>query len=505
MPAPPSGVVTFLFTDIEGSTQLLHQLGERYAEVLRAQQELVRAAFARFDGYEVDTQGDSFFYAFQRAGDALAAAVRAQRALLNHAWTDGTAVRVRMGLHTGAPALANNRYVGIDVHRAARVGAAGHGGQVLLTEATRQAAADELPPGVSLRDLGAVRLKDLKSPEHVYQLVALDLPAEFPPLKTLDSLDAHFDTLTRALAKGRVVLFLGPGVNLVGRSLASHWQSGAAEVVPHQAELTEYLAQNFDYPRHEPRELARVSEYIAVKQGIGPLYDELRALFEVSYAPTPLHQWLAALPRTLRDKGYGGGGRGNLLIITSNLDDALERALREADEPFDIVYYAADGEHQGKFIHVTPDGKWRAIDKPNKYLSVAPEQRTVVLKIHGMVDRASRAHDSYVITEDHHIDYLAHKDIDPQLPAKILEKMSWSHFLFLGYTLRDWSLRVILHRIWGDEKFKYKSWAVQPQMLALDREFWTKRDAEVIQVSLDDYLSALAEQVSALPNVGGEA
>lgn len=500
MPGRPSGTVTFVFTDIEGSTQLLHFLGEQYGEVLSAQQQIVRDAFAKFNGYEVDTQGDSFFYAFHKAGDALSAAVSAQRALLSHTWMRDVQVRVRMGLHTGEPAVSNDRYVGMDVHRAARVGAAGHGAQILLTGATLQAAANEMPPGVSLRDLGAVRLKDLKSPEHVYQVIALDLPADFPPLKSLDSLDAHFETITRAFAKGRVVPFFGPGVNLVGRSLTERWQLGNAQVMPNSVELADYLAQNFDYPRSEPRDLVRVSQYIAVKQGIGPLYDELRALFEVEYAPTPLHTFFAQLPRRLREKGY----RANLLIITTNFDDALERALRAANEPFDVVYYAADGEHQGKFIHVTPDGKWRAIDKPNKYLSVSPEQRTVVLKIHGIVDRASRAHDSYVVTEDHYIDYLAHKDIDPQLPAKILEKMSWSHFLFMGYTLHDWSLRVILHRIWGDEKFKYKSWAIQAKIPPLDKEFWLKRDAEALEVSLDDYIGALSEKLDELPRVGGD-
>ena len=500
MPERPTGTVTFLFTDIEGSTQLLHFLGERYADVLSAQQRIVREAFAAFNGYEVDTQGDSFFYAFQRANDALAAAAQAQRALLAHEWIEQVQVRVRMGLHTGQPAIVNERYVGIDVHRAARVGAAGHGAQVLLTEATRQAA-DEMPAGISLRDLGAVRLKDLKTPEHIYQLVALDLPSDFPPLKSLDSLDAHFETLTRALAKGRVVPFLGPGVNLVGRDMTTRWQLGMPNVAPYQSELADYLAQNFNYPQHEPRDLARVSQYIAVKQGLGPLYDELRALFNVEYAPTPLHRFFAGLPRRLREQG----ARPNLLLITTNFDDSLERALRDADEPFDIVYYAADGEHQGKFIHVTPDGKWRPIEKPNKYLNVSPEQRTVVLKIHGMVDPTSRSHDSYVITEDHYIDYLAHRDIDPQLPAKILEKMSWSHFLFLGYTLRDWSLRVILHRIWGEEKFKYKSWAVQSKAPPLDKDFWAKRDAEVIEISLDEYINVLNEQFGAQPQAGGSA
>jgi class 3 adenylate cyclase len=497
----PTGNVTFLFTDIEGSTQLLHALGERYGEVLAAQQAIVRDAFARHGGFEVDTQGDSFFYAFQRAGDALQAAVRAQRILLSHPWIQDVKVRVRMGLHTGAPAVANDRYIGIDVHRAARVGSAGHGAQVLLTEATRYAAADEMPAGVSLRDLGPVRLKDLKSPEHIYQLVALDLPADFPPLKTLDSLDAHFETLARALAKGRVIPFFGPGVNLSGRAGNAAWQSGDADVVPHNAELADYLARSFDYPRHEPRDLIRVSQYIAVKQGIGPLYDELRALFQVEYPPNALHRFFAELPRHLRERGH----RSNLLLITTNFDDTLERALHDAAEPFDVVYYAADGEHQGKFIHVAPDGKLRVIDKPNKYLNVSPEQRTVVLKMHGILDRTSRTHDSYVITEDHYIDFLAHKDIDPQLPAKLLEKMNWSHFLFLGYNLRDWNLRVILHRIWGEEKFKYKSWAVQPRVLPLDKEFWAKRDADVIEISLDDYVGALSEQLDTLPRAGGDA
>jgi class 3 adenylate cyclase len=182
----PTGTVTLLFTDIEGSTRLLQQLGERYGEVRAEHQRLLRTAFENYAGHEVDTQGDSFFVTFARAADAVQAAVMAQRALAEHAWPEGAAVRVRMGLHTGEPALAGRTYVGLDVHRAARIGAAGHGGQVLLSEATRVLIERELPAGLSLRDLGVHRLKDLPDAEHVFQLVTADLPADFPPLRTLD-------------------------------------------------------------------------------------------------------------------------------------------------------------------------------------------------------------------------------------------------------------------------------------------------------------------------------
>ena len=187
MPALPSGTVTLLFTDIAGSTQLLRRLGDAYADVLAEHQRLLREVFAAHGGREVDTQGDAFFVAFPRAVDAVQAAVEAQRALVEHPWPEGTVVRVRMGLHTGEPTSIAERYIGVDVHRAARVGAAAHGGQVLLSATTRELVAHDLPAGVALRDLGAHRLKDLAHPEHLYQLVIAGLPAEFPPLATLDA------------------------------------------------------------------------------------------------------------------------------------------------------------------------------------------------------------------------------------------------------------------------------------------------------------------------------
>ena len=180
----PIGTVTFLFTDIEGSTQLLKQLRDRYGDLLGDHQRILRRAFADHGGYEIDTQGDSFFVAFRRAKDAVSAAIVSQRRLAEHAWPSGARLRVRMGIHTGEPAMGGERYVGLGVHRAARICAAGHGGQVLVSQTTRELLRDDPIPDVSLRDLGEHQLKDLDEPEHIYQLVAPGLQEDFPALKT---------------------------------------------------------------------------------------------------------------------------------------------------------------------------------------------------------------------------------------------------------------------------------------------------------------------------------
>jgi predicted ATPase/class 3 adenylate cyclase/DNA-binding CsgD family transcriptional regulator len=181
----PTGTITMLFSDIEGSTLLLRRLGDGYGEALSAQRALLRAAFSACGGQEIGTEGDGFFAVFESAGDAVRCCVAAQRALAGHDWPGGVAVRVRMGLHSGEPAQHEDDYVGLDVHRAARIAAAAHGGQVVLSEATRLLVASRLPAGVSLRDLGLHRLKDIEAPERIYQLVAAGLPESFPPLKSL--------------------------------------------------------------------------------------------------------------------------------------------------------------------------------------------------------------------------------------------------------------------------------------------------------------------------------
>jgi len=177
----PSGTVTFLFTDVEGSTRLLTRLGCRYAEVLAEHQRLLRAAFAEHDGREFGTEGDALFVAFARASDAIAGAVRGQRTLASGRWAEGVDVRVRMGVHTGEAEVREGDYVGLDVHRAARICSAAHGGQVLISASTRALIAGALPPDVALRDVGEHHLKDLDRPERLFQVVVGDLRAEFPP------------------------------------------------------------------------------------------------------------------------------------------------------------------------------------------------------------------------------------------------------------------------------------------------------------------------------------
>ncbi len=177
----PSGTVTFLFTDIEGSTRLLAELGDDYADALTEHRRALREAFTAHDGVEVDTQGDAFFIAFARARDAVAAAAVAQRALASGP------IQVRMGIHTGEPMRTDEGYVGMDIHRGARIAASGHGGQVLISQTARELIQDDLPEEFALRDLGEHRLKDLSRPQRIFQLVAEDLERDFPPLATLEN------------------------------------------------------------------------------------------------------------------------------------------------------------------------------------------------------------------------------------------------------------------------------------------------------------------------------
>jgi len=179
----PEGTVTFVFTDVEGSTRLLQELGDGYAEVARDHRRLLRETLGAAGGTEVDTQGDAFFFSFARARDAARGAVDAQRALRDHAWPHGAEVRVRMGLHTGEPSVGEEGYLGLDVVRAARISAAGHGGQILVSETTRALLGNTLPDGVTLHDHGEAQLKDIQH-ERIYELLVDGEASAFPPLKT---------------------------------------------------------------------------------------------------------------------------------------------------------------------------------------------------------------------------------------------------------------------------------------------------------------------------------
>ena len=171
MPNLPSGTVTFVFSDIEGSTSLLKRLGDkRYAELLATHRRIVRETFGALHGQEIDTQGDAFFYSFPRARDAVEAVVGVQRAHEREAWPEGVSVRMRLGLHTGEPAIGDEGYTGLDVVRASRIAAVGRGGQVLLSETTSAIVAGDLPEGVKLHSLGDQRLRDIDRPEPLHEL-----------------------------------------------------------------------------------------------------------------------------------------------------------------------------------------------------------------------------------------------------------------------------------------------------------------------------------------------
>lgn len=221
----PTGTVTFLFTDIEGSTRLGHQLADKYGASLAAHHQLIRDVLARHGGIELSTGGDAFFAVFTAAPPAVAAAVEAQQSLASYPWAEGAEIRVRMGLHSGDSRLGGDNYIGTDVNRAARIAAAGHGGQVLLSDATRALVAQRLPENVAIRDLGSHLLKDLPEPERIWQLVIDGLADEFPELRSLDGRPnnlplpaasligrtAELASIAELVRERRLVTLTGPG------------------------------------------------------------------------------------------------------------------------------------------------------------------------------------------------------------------------------------------------------------------------------------------------------
>ena len=247
----PTGTVTFLFTDIEGSTGLLQALGDRYAAVLGEHAAIIRRAVADGGGVEVSTHGDAFFAVFRSPAGAVRAAVAAQLGLAAHDWSPGPPVRVRMGLHTGEGALGGDDYAGIDVHRAARIADAAHGGQVLVSDATRGLVQHDLPDGASLRDLGEHHLRGLPDPERLHQLAGDGLEADFPPPRAVDARpsnlpspltsfvgrEAEIEEVERLLGGARLLTLTGPGGSgksrlavAVAAALLSQFRDGACFV-----------------------------------------------------------------------------------------------------------------------------------------------------------------------------------------------------------------------------------------------------------------------------------
>lgn len=310
-----------------------------------------------------------------------------------------------------------------------------------------------------------------------------------------ETLEEHYRFVALSLKRGKVVPLLGAGVNLCepGRS---GWVPD--KNLPDGSELSRFIAKECSYPGEDEADLLRVSQYAQVKLQEGLLYDALHEVFDAKYGFTVVHEFLARLPATLE---AAGGRRRYQLIVTTNYDDALEQALSDAGEPFDLVWYkahpsgAGEAEQRGIFMH-TPHGETaRPIERPNEY-HLPVDRRTVILKIHGAVSRADGDEDSYVISEDDYIKFLTHSSLQQLIPSTLLAKLFTSQILFLGYSLQDWNLRVILHQIATQRDLRRLSWAIQKQVKEVDRMLWDHRNVRLHEVALEEYVDELRKRMS---------
>jgi len=313
--------------------------------------------------------------------------------------------------------------------------------------------------------------------------------------------EGHYAEVAELLADGKVTPFLGAGVNLAlpGRPKPKPWKRG--ELLPSGAELAKGLADEFGYPlaEGEQPDLLRIAQFAALGKSQGELYDWLREVFNDDYPPTPVHLFFAQLPRALEGKGYP---RRNFLIVTTNYDDALERALHAAGESCDVVWYAADGPYRGQFWlwedWPAGDPPETPIEDPATCTDLSTDRRTVVLKIHGAIDRKDAERDSFVITEDHYIDYLTKTDLK-RVPVMLAKTLRTTSFLFLGYSLSDWNMRAFMHRIWEQRNVGRRSWSIQFDASELEKTFWANRKVEIQNISLITYTAMLQEAISSLP------
>ena len=313
--------------------------------------------------------------------------------------------------------------------------------------------------------------------------------------------DDHYAWIVKKLSRGRMIPFLGAGANLCDRG-DEPWAPGQP-FLPSGKELAVYLAQEGFYPKPGDWDLLRVSQYVGQAGGEDELYRYLRDVFGLEYRPTSLHRLLARVARSLSESSLP-----QLLAVTTNYDDLVEKALADEGLAYDLVWYEAkqNSAERGKFWHLAPGREPAVVEVGNAYVGLPMSlERQVVLKLHGCLNRqsADATDDSYVITEDSYIGYLAMGDIRSQIPIALLNRMTDSSFLFLGYSLADWNMRVILNRIWGTSKLGTKSWAIQreppdPESSKIERTLWAKRanmDVALVYCELSDYVKELDERL----------
>jgi hypothetical protein len=342
--------------------------------------------------------------------------------------------------------------------------------------------------------------------------------------------EEHYLTIAEKLGRGRMVPFLGAGANLCDRG-HEEWEPGRP-FLPSGGELARHLAVRGRYPLSTGRDLSRVSQYVDAARGEDELYlylhevfdspasaltarklEEGRGVGEGASAPeyplTSLHRLLARVAKSLNEAGLA-----HLLVVTTNYDDLVERALAEEGLEFDVVWYEAKkkmDEARGHFVHRAPGKTPTPILKANDYRGLPIElERPAVLKLHGCLVRESATDDSYVITEDSYINYLSCGDVGRLLPIALSKRLATNSLLFLGYSLGDWNLRVVLNGIWGSSKLQCKSWAVQrepadPNRSKIEQAMWEtpeRANIELVYCELSEYVKGLGAR---LPGYGPAA
>lgn len=298
-----------------------------------------------------------------------------------------------------------------------------------------------------------------------------------------------YELVAKRLLSGKVIPVLGAGANLGDRPPGVEFELGG-RYLPDGRELAAVLARTANYPKAGSLDLARVSQYVAAMLGEDELYDELHKIFDADYPPTSLHYFLARLARHTREAKVSEC----MLLVTTNYDDALERAFQEEGEPYDLVTYINnDEEYRGHFRHFPFGGEPLVILRPNEYTGLPLNRRTIIAKIHGAVDRLNRV-DSFVITEDHYVDYITRADIERLFPVTLAEKIKRSHFLFLGYSLRDWNVRVMLYRL-RRKGTRRESWAIDADPDQVDRVTWEDRGVNILHVRVENFVTAIEQQL----------
>jgi SIR2-like domain len=293
-----------------------------------------------------------------------------------------------------------------------------------------------------------------------------------------------YDYIRMALREGRVIPFLGAGASLGGRQEGETWKSPAAAFLPKTAELADYLERLSGYPSTGPDDLTQIAQYMDGVTGRGGLDDALRSVFSKVYTPRSVHHYLAEFT--------------NLLIVTTNYDTLLEQAF--GDKPHHVLVYNAGAPNLLLWEHgASAPRRLTGLEESFPGLGQIP----IIFKMHGAPDPHDVERDSYVITDDDYLEFLVRLQGHRAIPLMFAEYFRRSHFLFLGYGLKDWNLRVILHKIWrdrarpqsgeGDPIKPRASWAVQVQVHGLEEDFWRGRGLSLYEMTVDQFIDNLRQ------------